>query len=371
MKQKKLAVLGVSISVLVTSGVLYLGANKVEVSGQETTLISGTTDEVEFSEDTVNADKQVSTSKTQTDLPYSGKPDENLLPKRLSASEYAQYSVYGSLPKTLQGTAIPNLYLDADGNLVRDESLKNFFEYFLTAAREEGNARILSRMQEYMSLVLEGQAQEQGLEVLDNYLNYRMQLDQVVSRQDIVGNGSDQLSALRETLDRRKDFRRETLGEDVATAMFGSAEKYEDYAVNLMSVRLDNSLSDLEKETLIKAYEEDLPEKIQKRVRYEREETSLKQQVEVLKLEGGKEAEIYALRSSFYGEETADRLAYLEAKPDNWVLRVNDFKQSKENILASVMLSDEQKRQQINEIRDRDFNELEKVKMAWQELKPL
>lgn len=303
------------------------------------------------------------------DLPYSGEADTSVYSKSMSNAEYSQYSVYGALPKTLAGTAIPPLYLDQEGKLLVDDSVKNFIEYFLTAAREEGNARVISRMEEYLSLVLAGQAHEQGLQALHNYLDYRFQLDQVVSREQIVGDGADRLSALRETLERRRTLRRDTLGEEVAEAMFGDAEKFEEYSVNLMAVQLDESLSLAEKDQLITQYEGQLPERIQQRVRYEREERTLKRQIETLKQEGGKDDEIFALRSSFYGESTAERLAFMEAKTDEWLSRVESFNQSRSNILASVMLSEEQKRQQINELRNRNFNELEKVKIAWQELK--
>jgi len=345
------------------------------VSESDVTLAQNAADTMEGAVESVSGHHQqvyspeIKDHVVAKDTRYSGERDETVLVKVMAVSDYAQSSAYGELPATLKGTAIPNLYVDAAGNLVIDRSAKNFIEYFLTAAREEGNAQIIGRMQEYFSMVLEGEAQAQALALLENYMDYRQQLDSAVSRDDIVGDKSAQMVALRETLDRRKSLRRTSLGDDAANSMFGDSEKYEDYAVSMMTLRLDKNLSYEEQNTLTQHYEEKLPEHIKKRVRHERHEKNLNRQIASLKEEGGKEAEIYDLRKSFYGEKTADRWAYMEGKSGDWQARTSSFNQTKANILASVMLTYEQKRRQVDELRDLGFTKDEKLKMAWQSLR--
>jgi len=311
---------------------------------------------------------QTKTSSETKDTRYLGTRDQAALVKVRHIGDYAQSSVYGELPAILKGTAIPNLYVDADGNLVVDKTIKNFIEYFLSAAREEGSELVVARMQEYFSMVLEDPAHMQAVALLDNYISYRQQLDSVVSRDQIVGDPSAQMDMLREALDRRKSLRRHTLGESAAKSIFSDSEKYEDYAVNMMKTQLDKSLSYEEQDALIQRHEESLPEHIKKKVKHERQAKNLERQVEKLKTEGGRETKIHQLRESFYGAQTADKWAFMEGAASDWQVKVTSFIHTKENILASVMLSEAQKRDQINELRDRGFTQDEKMKMAWQSL---
>lgn len=286
----------------------------------------------------------------------------------LTAEEYVSRSAFGALPGTLTGTDIPNLYLDGAGNLVVDESVRDVIEYFLIAARHEGNEQVLARLQEYLSMALEGPAQMQALTVLEQYLRYRDQLDAVVDRDQIVGDQTAQMTALKETLERRKTLRRDVLGEQVAQAMFGNSEKYEDYAVGLMQVQLQENLTPAERDSMIVALEEQLPEQMRQRARYEREARNVDARIALLHEQGGKEAEIYALREAFYGEEVARKMAFMEERSDDWQARVEAFRLNEQQILASVTLTEQQKRQQINQLRDQEFTEDEKMKMARQSL---
>jgi len=360
----------------IISGVALISAMAVSIYLSNSVIDDENVEIAQNSIDQSNSTKTLATEhRTQLeenvitiDTRYAGQPDQAALIKVEPISDYAHSSVYGELPTSLKGTAIPNLYVDQYGNLSIDKSVKHFFEYFLSAAREEGSTRVVARMQEYFSMVLDGPAHTQALELLEQYIGYRQQLDSVVSRDQVMANPTEQMTLLRETLDRRKALRRNALGEFAATAMFGDNEKYEDYAVNMMKTQLDKSLSYEAQNALIEQHEENLPEHIKTQVRHERQAKNLDKQIEKLKHEGGNEPEIYQLRKSFYGEPSANHWAFMEGQSDEWQNRVETFTQIKQTILASVMLNDEQKRQHINELRDRDFTQKEKMKIAWQSL---
>ena len=286
----------------------------------------------------------------------------------IPASEYLASSMYGDFPLSMKGTAIPSLYLDNEGNLIQDKHAKDFIEYFISGAREEGNYTAVGRMQEYFGMTLDEPALSQALTLLDNYMDYRLQLDNVVSRDDIILHGDKKMTVLQETLERRKALRRETLGHEAAQAMFGDSEKYESYAVNMLQATQDPSLTKDQKLARFAEYEASLPEHIREKVRYKREEQLLDEKIKHLKQQGNKESEIFELRKAFYGEKPAKRLAFMDEKSDEWLSRVQQFNQQKQQILASVIMNEQQKRQQINDLRSRHFNEDEKMKLAWQAL---
>ncbi len=317
----------------------------------------------------VHASEAGGNSNNERDTRYQGQEDlQRILAVSLPASEYLANSAYGDFPLTLKGTAIPPLYLDSEGNLVQDKSAKDFIEYFISAAREEGTHTSLGRMEEYFAMTLPEPAQSQARALLDNYMVYRQQLDSVVSRQDVILAGDKKMAALREALAQRQALRRETLGEEVAQAMFGDSEKYETYAVNMLQTAQDESLTQEQKLAQIAQHEASLPPHIREKVRYKREEQLLQDKIRQLQQQGGQEAEIFALRKDFYGEKGAAMLGFMDESSDAWRARVSQFEQQKAQILASVTLSEQQKRRQVDSLRNQSFSEEEKLKLAWQAL---
>lgn len=357
-----------AVMLSVMAGALHL-SNEKHINKLQHSM----SDQPEFPESVASTEKpdghQTLPAHRQQDKPYEGNEDiSRVRPVIISTQEYLANSMYGDFPLSLKGTAIPTLYIDDQGNLVQDRHAKEFIEYFISAAREEGTYTSVGRMQEYFELALTEPALSQANTLLDKYMDYRIQLDSVVSRNDIPLSGENKMSALRDALERRKTLRRETLGNEVADAMFGDSEKYETYAVNMLQTAEDQSLTKEQKLAQITLHEESLPPHIRAKVRYKREEQQLQEEIRQLKQQQNTEAEIYELRKAFYGEGPAKKLAFMDEKSDEWLSRVQQFNFQKQQILASVVMNEDQKRQQINQLRNRHFNEDEKLKLAWQAL---
>ena len=312
----------------------------------------------------------VSSPTVTEDTHYQGDSREEMAPNihQLSTAVYRQQSIFGALPDRLQATDIPPLYTHADGSLLMDRSAQRFMEFFLGAAREESTQTAIGRMQELFSLMLDEPAYSQAHALLNNYMDYRAQLDNFVSRNDIMQAGTHRTEVLRETLDRRRMLRRETLGHEVASAMFGDSERYEDYAVKLLALQDDTTLSESEKQTRAVQIESDLPEHLRQRIVRERRVRETEAAIAKLKTQPGTEAEIYALRRETYGEPYAKHWAYMEEQSPEWQNRVVHFEQAKQAVLDSVMLSDAQQREQIRQLRDQYFSPDELAKLAWQSL---
>ncbi len=313
---------------------------------------------------------QLPLSQEQRELPYQGDSDAEKAPSihRLSTTLYMQQSVFGALPSRQSVMDIPPLFTDANGHLLQDRSAQRFIEFFLGAAREEGTDVVVGRMHELFSLMLDEPAYSEAHQLLNNYMDYRVQLDRFVSRNEILAKGDQRTAALQEALDRRKLLRRETLGDEVALAMFGDSERYEDYAVKLLQLQSDSALSESEKQSLAVQYEHELPEHLRERVAHARRLRETEASIARLKTQPNTEAEIYALRKKVYGEHYAELWAFMEDRSPEWQSRVHQFEQAKLGISNSVMLSEDQKRRQIRELRDQYFAPEEHAKLAWQTL---
>ena len=115
--------------------------------------------------------------------------------------------------------------------------------------------------------------------------------------------------------------------------------------------------------TLLSELNRRLPDGIRESRTYRTQETVLKKKVEELKVQGGKEDEIYELRKNFYGETAADRLAELDRERRAWQNRFDDYYISKQIILTASDLSDNEKELQINRLKMETFSESELYKV--------
>ena len=80
----------------------------------------------------------------------------------------------GALPASLRGTEVDGaLPVDANGNLVVGPAVRRFFDYFLSAAGEESEAALQTRLGAEIRARLDGAAAAQALDLLDRYMEYR------------------------------------------------------------------------------------------------------------------------------------------------------------------------------------------------------
>ncbi|MFV1873133.1 MAG: lipase secretion chaperone [Oleiphilus sp.] len=358
-----------AVGLALLGGVMYLSNQDVRDSiAQESQHAKLAIDPVQHTPQTQHGE-DLSVAVNEHDQRYQGNevtgPERKLI--ALSLKSYLDQTLYGPLPPSFKGATIPGIYLDQEGNLIQDKSAKEFIEFFISGAREEGTQTAIDRIKEYFDIALTEPAYSQANMLLDNYMDYRFRLDAVASRGEIITQ-ENKLSALKEALLERQLLRRATLGEEVANTMFGDNEKYENYTVKVMETHQNDRLTNDQKNALYAKHEEDLPSHIKEKVRHDRKQRELEHQISLLQQQGGKEDEIFALREAFYGEKYAQTWAFMEDNSDDWQARVNTFNQEKATILASLVISDDYKKQQVNALKDQTFNKDEQLKLQWQAL---
>ncbi len=283
-----------------------------------------------------------------------------------TTSDYEAASQFGALPAHLSDLRIIELPFNDQGQLIVDEKVKQLIEFFLMTKTSEGIDQAIERLYEYLDMTLPEPAKSQARTLAAQYLNYKEQLD-TPQFSDATNLGDEaSLAKIKEALDERKKLRRDILGEQHSDAIFGYEERYEDFSFARLQINANTNLSDEEKDRQIALAENSLPEDLAAKVRFKRESKSLERKIAVLKQSTGNEAEIFELRKQVYGEKAAQRLAYIEDNSYAWQQRVNEFYQQQAAIRNNETLTNEEKSQQIQRLKDQSFSYKEQVKLAVQ-----
>lgn len=176
-------------------------------------------------------------------------------PKRLPGTAFA---------KSLQGTNIDGaLRADANGNLIVDLHVKDFFDYFLSTVGEVSPEVAVAQMEKLARGSLPPQALDQAMTLLGDYLNYKEKA--LALSQQAINVPADQqtpqfqLQVLRSSLAKLKELRRETMPADAVQAFFGLQEAYGDYTIKTLQIEQRQDLTNSEKAQMIANARDNLP----------------------------------------------------------------------------------------------------------------
>jgi lipase chaperone LimK len=281
-----------------------------------------------------------------------------------SVETYERLSQYGKLPRSLQGTQIDgDLAVDQNGKLIISPDIRRLFDYFLSAAHEEGTELSISRIKEYIQLTLPHEAENEALNILYGYLDYKNNLKRFNHEGLSELSKSEALDQLKTAIEDREALRRQYMSQEVVDAFFAAEEAYDHYNLSRMEIEYNETLNDAEKKEMIAQLDEQLPEGLRERRRYMTEEAELKNQIAELQQQEGSEDKIYELREKFYGKKAADGLAELDKQRKDLKNRFNAYYESKKRILNSPDLTDEEKRNQINHLKQESFSKAELVRI--------
>lgn len=268
------------------------------------------------------------------------------------------------LPQSLQGTEPPaGLIIDGSGRLVVRKSLREFFDYFLSALGEESLATLRARVKAYMAKSLPRSAYLQAEHILDGYLGYRLALQSVPKA---GGRAADQLDldAVRSQKQQERSLRARYLTEEVSVAFFGHEDRYDDYTLSRLNVERDPSLSEAEKRERVNALFAQLPVEIQASMRSIQAIGSLEQLNANCQQQGCTQEQLYQQRAALVGNEAAGRLQELDGLRAVWMVRVDAYLDLRALVLGDNALSDAEKQVQILELRRRAFNAEEQLRLS-------
>ncbi len=261
----------------------------------------------------------------------------------------------GALPASLRGTEVDGaLPVDANGNLVVGPAVRRFFDYFLSAAGEESEAALQTRLGAEIRARLDGAAAAQALDLLDRYMEYRARARDL---------GAERVADLDARLERVKQLRAEVFGADDARALFGDVEARDEVATAQRRVLSDPATSEDEKARQLVELEMQLPEDVRRARAASLAPLHLYREEARLRARGAPPEEIRAARQEAFGTEAADRLEELDRQRADWQQRVDDYRRERAAIESDASLNEAERSAAVAALLARRFSEPERLRL--------
>lgn len=166
--------------------------------------------------------------------------------------------------KSLDGTQIDGeLRADANGNLIVDLKVKDFFDYFLSAVGEVKPEVAVAEMEKLARASLPPKAVNQAMTLLGQYLDYKEKALNF-SRQKLAvppdKQGMNyQIGMLRKGLKRLSELQNETMPPEAVKAFFGAQQAYGHYVLKSLEIQQRKDLTPSEKAGMIANARNQLP----------------------------------------------------------------------------------------------------------------
>lgn len=163
--------------------------------------------------------------------------------------------------RSLQGTDIDgSLRVGPDGLLILNQGVRDFFDYFLSAADEIGPQAAIAEIQRYIDSFLPETAAIQAHGLFANYLRYT-KFEFELQQQPLNGSQRDidSLQLVRETFDSLKDKRASLFSDQEDEALFGLEQVYQEYTLSTLELFSDQTISDEDRMERVATLEAGLP----------------------------------------------------------------------------------------------------------------
>ena len=263
--------------------------------------------------------------------PVRATPAPELSPPAPSPSVVPGRRVSQPLVGTMADTEIDGeLKTDAAGNLILDLAVRDYFDYFLSAADQAGLEAAVGALVQDASGRLPEPALGQLSGLLGDYLDYKRAslalLQQPLSAQQ-QNRPQAQLVALQQAFDGLAQLRREHLGAAASEAFFGAEEAYGRYTLDAMALQARDDLSVAAKADGVEALRAQLPHAL--RGSEERQAQAVAQEVESSRLwrEGASEEQVRSFLAMTYDPPTVERLLYEQRADRAWQLSYEAYRQ--------------------------------------------
>ena len=167
-----------------------------------------------------------------------------------------------AISAALEGTHIDGaLSSDAQGNLILNLQIRDFFDYFLSIADDVGPEQAIAEIQRYSQQYLPEPANTQALELLGNYLRYKQtefQIQQAPLTQSVLQD-TDALVLLRASFAKLKTTRQSLFNQEQDQALFGLEDSYANHTLSTLELMADSTTTDEYKQQQLALLEAQLP----------------------------------------------------------------------------------------------------------------
>jgi lipase chaperone LimK len=250
------------------------------------------------------------------------------------------------------------LRVDSVGNLQLDLALRDYFDYFLSAADQAGLEASVEALLADANARLQEPALGQLIGLLGDYLEYKRAslalLQQPLNAQQ-QAQPQDQLTTLQQAFDSLAQLRRAHFSAGAVEALFGAEEAYARYTLDSLTVHNRDDLSAQGKVDMQERLREQLPEAM--RASEERQSLALAQQAQSEQLwrEGASEQQVRQFLSLTYDPPTVERLLVEQRNERAWQQHYAAYRQELASLQGNGLSPTDQQREQ-QRLRQRLFS---------------
>ena len=263
-----------------------------------------------------------------------------------------------SLP-SLQGTEVDGeLKADSAGNLQLSLGLRDYLDYFLSAADQAGLDTALEAMLADARGRLSEPALGQFIGVLGDYMDYKrasMALLQQPLSATQQSSPEGQLVALQRAFEQLSQLRRAHFSNAAAEALFGAEEAYGRYTLDNLALMARDDLSEQGKALAQERLRAQLPEAMRASEERQAQAQALQVQTDKLWQEGASEEQVRQLLALTYDPPTVERLLTEQRQERAWQQRYAIYQQELAALQGNGLSAADQQQEQ-QRLRQRLFS---------------
>ncbi|WP_171264320.1 lipase secretion chaperone [Acinetobacter sp. ANC 3832] len=255
-----------------------------------------------------------------------------------------------TLAPSLSGTEVNcPLKVDDNGQLLLTRGIRDCFDYFLSSSGEKSDTALLLDIRQYLSGLLPDTAQPYAFKLLDKYIDYLNQL------KNLNGVEAQDVTEFKRVSSSLSKLRRQIFTTEEANIFFRDEEIYDQYAIDDYAIFNDKSLTPEQKAKKSVELLEKQPPSITDRMKPIIQYNQLQKLTAEIKEKGGSQAELAQMRKQLVGVDAADRLAKLDNDNAQWQNKVDQYLQSRQQIITTQQKGYEQEKM-VTELRNNFFN---------------
>lgn len=241
------------------------------------------------------------------------------------------------------------LMVDAAGNLVLDLAVRDYLDYFLSAADQAGIDAAVDSMLADARLRLQEPALGQFVSLLGDYLAYKEAsialLSQPLTAQQ-QASSAGQLDALKQGMSMLDNLRRSHFSPAAHSALFGAEEAYAEYTLGVMALQQRSDLSDTQKQQAEQQLRASLPQSMQSTHAQQAQDMAVQTRTRELFAANAPEAEVRQYLAQHYDAPTVELLVKEQRAEQQWSSQYQQYRDELSRLRSSGLAAQDQAKEQ-------------------------
>ncbi len=284
-----------------------------------------------------------------------------------------------NLPRSLQGTKVDGeIIIDENKQLVVTYGLKRLFDYFLSAQGEESDKAIHQRIKNYITSHTPEPASSQAIEIYQQYVAYLQALGGLEKefgnlQMRATKDGKLDINLIKQRQAKVIQLQEKYFQQATIKAFFKTDKMLENYTLAMLAIDKNKNLSEKQKLQARKNYIANMENGSDKKAMQKQQEqqanlAELIKRTETMKKQGATAEQLYTMRKSLVGEQSAKRLAEVDKEEADFAKRFATYQQKKQAIIQQFGENSPTSAEKIQQVEESLFNKNEQKRLGGYEM---